>query len=240
MNGGKAKGLSPRLIQFAMRSNPYIICHSTNIISNFKCTYPWLIDRTKFIPFGVGLYQYRINKNLKLSKTIFVFSGYKRDEDTVAKAWERIVENYLDQGYTLKFIGTKEIHQVPHSECIRRLPYRQYIEVLESSAFVILPLKEYKYSYGQMSLLGSLALGKYVITTNVSGISDYTVKCKSVLVVNPLDVQEMCHAISQFIKNQVISKDRGVPRRDVEKNFTERQMSKQIYKFIQKVLGLAL
>jgi glycosyltransferase involved in cell wall biosynthesis len=169
-----------------------------------------------------------------------VFSGYKRDEDTVAKAWERIVENYLDQGYTLKFIGTKEIHQVPHSECIRRLPYRQYIEVLESSAFVILPLKEYKYSYGQMSLLGSLALGKYVITTNVSGISDYTVKCKSVLVVNPLDVQEMCHAISQFIKNQVISKDRGVPRRDVEKNFTERQMSKQIYKFIQKVLGLAL
>ena len=63
MNGGKTQGVSTKLIQLAMKSNPYIIGHSSVIKDNIKQTYPWLTDRTKIILFGVGLDQYVIHEN---------------------------------------------------------------------------------------------------------------------------------------------------------------------------------
>lgn len=236
MNGGRTSGFSTKLIQFAMKSNPYIICHSTNIIGNLKKTYPWLVNRARFIPFGVGLYQYKMRKDLKLQKSIFVFSGKKRDEDTVANAWKQLVNEKIVNGYTLKFVGTKQQHDIPQTEDVRWLDYQDYTDALESSAFIILPLNEYPYSYGQMSLLGSLALGKYVIATDVTGISDYTTKCKSVLSVRPNDVEQMKDAIMKFIDDDVMSKDRSVPRKDIEMNFSEDKMGEKISEFVQDVV----
>lgn len=236
MNGGLTSGFSTKLIQFAMRSNPYIICHSTNIIDNLKKTYPWLVNRTRFIPFGVGLYQYKIRKDLKLQKNIFVFSGKKRDEEIVAKVWENLVKNNQVEDYTLKFVGTKQQHSMPQTEDVHWLDYQDYIDTLENSAFVILPLEEHPYSYGQMSLLGSLALGKYVIATDVSGISDYTVRCKSVLSVKPGDTEQMEKAIMKYVAENVMLKDRSIPRNDVEQNFSENMMGKRIYSFVDEVV----
>jgi glycosyltransferase involved in cell wall biosynthesis len=108
--------------------------------------------------------------------------------------------------------------------------------MLESAAFVIVPLEEHPYSYGQMSLLGSLALGKYVIASKVSGISDYTEKCQSVISVKQHDVNEMYRAIKKYINENVKSKDRNIPRNEVENNFSEEQMENKIKDFVFKVI----
>lgn len=236
MNGSRSAGFSTMLIRYAMKSKPYIICHSTNIIDNLKNNYPWLVTRSIYIPFGVGLYQYKI-REVKITKNIFVFSGKKRDEELVVKAWEKVVDNNKDNGYRLQFVGTKKSHSLKNSDDINFLPYNEYIDKLESAAFVILPLKEYKYSYGQMSLLGSLALGKYVITTNVSGLSDYIRDCKSVKIINESNVDEMYSAICNFINSNIKDNLRTIPRKDVEENFTEEMMGIKISDFVYKVFN---
>lgn len=146
------------------------------------------------------------------------------------------MKEHSNKGYNLCFVGTKKQYVLPNIRCIHWLEYRQYIDMLESAAFVIVPLEEHPYSYGQMSLLGSLALGKYVIASKVSGISDYTEKCQSVISVKQHDVNEMYRAIKKYINENVKSKDRNIPRNEVENNFSEEQMGNKIKAFVFKVI----
>lgn len=235
MNGARTAGMSTWLIQLAMKSNPAIICHSTNILDNLATTYPWLLYKATFIHFGVGLYQYKLKDLQEYEKEIFVFSGTKRDENTVREAWQQIVGNGEHDGYVLNFIGTLNHHEVPYTKDIRRLKYDDYIDKLGKSAFVILPLNEYKYSYGQMSLLGALALGKKIIATNVSGISDYLALCDGVITVEEKNVGKMRKAILSCINNPSEPEDRMYFRNQVETHFNECDMALKIHRFLSSL-----
>lgn len=235
MNGARTSGLSTRLIQFAMKSNPAVICHSTNILDNLATTYPWLSDKATFIHFGVGMYQYKLRDLKEYEKEIFVFSGNKRDEHTVGEAWQQIVDNGQHEGYVLNFIGTLSHHALHYAKDIRRLRYDDYIDKLGKSAFVILPLNEYKYSYGQMSLLGALALGKKIIATRVSGISDYLALCDGVITVEETNVEQMREAILSCINKPSKPEDRMYFRNQVETHFNERDMALKIHRFLSSL-----
>lgn len=237
MNGARSSGLSTSLIKFAMKTKPWIICHSTNVIDNIRRNYPLLLDRTTFIPFGIGLYQYTIHPDIVPKKEIFVFAGKKRDTKTVSEAWNCIVKEGLDNGFVLNMVGTSEDFALPSCTSISRLEYYAFIKKLEQSSFVILPLENFGYSYGQMSLLGSLALGKRVIASNVSGISDYLPNCPSVSVVTPNDVNSMKAAIIKKINENPKLFNPEVPRREVEQNFNEVQMALRIEKFLTLILS---
>lgn len=233
MNGARNSGFSTRIIRFALKSNPFIICHSTNIIDNIRRNYHWLLPKTTFIHFGVGLNQYAVSKNSN-NHEIFVFSGKKRDEETVFEAWRELADKDLIQDFTIYFVGSKSKKHYKNCFSVSWLPYKEYLKKLSDSAFAILPLEEYEYSYGQMSLLGSMALGKTVIASNVSGISDYTKLCKSIVSVPQNDVAEMKSAIL----NQIINfhkKKNLIARNEVIQFFNEKDMADKIYKFIEQI-----
>ena len=233
MNGARESCFSTSLIKFALKSNPYIICHSTNIIDNIARNYPWLLPKTIFIHFGVGLDQYKLSENSN-NHEIFVFSGKKRDEETVFKAWKEIVDEGLMQDFSIYFIGSNLDRNISKCYSVKRLPYNEYIKKLSDSAFVVLPLEDYKYSYGQMSLLGAMALGKTVIASDVSGISDYTKLCKSVVTVEKHNVAEMKIAILNQIDN--FNRRKNIfARNEVIQFFDEKKMAEKIYQFINTI-----
>lgn len=237
MNGARAKGFSTRLIQWAMKSNPYIICHSRNILKNLEGTYPWLLDRAVFIPFGIGTYQYTIRLGITTSRDIFVFGGKKRDVATVIASWRKIVSDGADKGYRLLVVGDILRYDVQSCISVGRLRYDEYIEALEKAAFAILPLEDFSYSYGQMSLLGALALGKYVIASQAGGISDYYPFCSAVRTVPCSDPNAMRDAITHFIDNPSEITDRTIPRNEVNSFFNEEDMAARIESFINRVMA---
>ncbi len=234
MNGARRSGFSTQLIKFAMKSNPYIICHSTNIQDNLKITYPWLLNNSIFIHFGIGTYQYNLDVNIKTSKKIFVFSGAKRDEETVIEAWKEIIKDASNKGYTLYLVGTSNNVEIPFLKCIKRLMYNDYIELLSTSAFVILPLFDYNYSYGQMSLLGAMAMGKKIIASEVGGISDYLAHCRTVIKVPEKNVNQMISKIIYCIENPISDQEKLKIRSEVELNFNEEDMAIKILNYMQE------
>ena len=234
MNGGKAQGLSTYLIQIAMRSRPFIIAHSSIILDNIKNTYPILLDRTVFIPFGVDINQYPLCDVTKIKKYIFVFSGKNRDTDTVYEAWQTLTQKGLNKDFSIYFIGTDDIEKYKGDNiiCIKRLKYDKYIELLAVSSFVILPLPYKKHSYGQMSLLGSLCLGKHVIATDCPGIDDYMHDCDSIKIVQPSNILQMEQAIINYMDKCDSLMDIYSSRKYVNEYFSERLMSKRIFEYI--------
>lgn len=238
MNGARSKGFSTRLIQWAMKSNPYIICHSRNILKNLEGTYPWLLNRAVFVPFGVGTYQYTFRPDITTTKDIFVFGGKKRDVATVIESWRQIVNDGADKGYHLLIVGDDtQRYDIQSCISVRRLQYDEYIDTLEKAAFAILPLEDLSYSYGQMSLLGALALGKYVITSQAGGISDYYPFCSAVRTVPCFNSDAMKDAITYFINHPVEIMDRSIPRNEVSSYFDEKDMAVRIESFINRVMA---
>lgn len=113
--------------------------------------------------------------------------GYiKRDWDTLYRAYAALAKQYELQrpGFmlpVLRMVGKAE-YQPPEgerlSECaklelIPYIPVRELMTQIQNAQFCVLPLESFLYSYGQMTLLQQMALGKAVIVAKVPSMLDY-------------------------------------------------------------------
>lgn len=237
-NGGRENFLEMLPIKFCVRSIKGIIYHSTIQFEYYRKHFPFLADKTKFIPFGVDI-DYFAPIDLSVSPTILSFGEKKRDYQTLLSAWAQLnIKNIK-----LHIVGIKSVQQLglqflpDNVEIFKRVPIMLLKKMIAKAMFVVIPLPYYNYSYGQMSILQSMSMGKLVITTKTPSTVDYISDGEDGILINPHDIDDMKNKIKQCLKDQsFINRVGSKARTKIARAFNEKIMAQQIYEFIKSSL----
>ena len=238
MNGGRQRLLENSLIAFALKSKPTIICHSRVIIQNYLHTYKQLVKNARFIAFGIDADDFNPQKAVDSSNYILSFGAAKRDYATLIQAWAGVESNHK-----LRIIGLPEnnplTHGIKNVEVIERVSIAELKSHIANAQFVVISLPVFNYSYGQMSFLQSMSMGKAVIVTRTPSSIDYLQHGQGALLTKPYDSDDMREKISYLINDAAALKvlsDQARPY--VLSHFSEQKMAEDMHQFIQQQLAL--
>jgi glycosyltransferase involved in cell wall biosynthesis len=232
MNGARNNKIENLLIRFVLKSNPYIICHSKVIIDNYKNTFSNLLGRSQYISFGVDVDDFSCQECGGNKDYILSFGTSKRDYQTLLKAWSRIKTDKK-----LRLIGYAGSVVSPNVEIVEKVSIGELRLQIANALFVVIPLPVFNYSYGQMSFLQSMSMGKTVIVTETPSSIDYLQDGRGAFLVRPYDVADMKAKIELLLNDtNVLDLSNGKSRQYVIENFSEKQMAEKVEKFIQAVL----
>ncbi|MES2502732.1 MAG: glycosyltransferase family 4 protein [Pseudomonadota bacterium] len=228
MNGARFNKIENAVIRFALKSNPSIICHSKSIIEHYKSTYTNLVSRARYIPFGVDTQYFDTQTSSRTADYVLSFGHAKRDYETLIKAWSGV-----DTKHKLRLIGFKGDAVLPNIEIINKVSISELKNQIANAKFVVIPLPVFNYSYGQMSFLQSMSMGKTVIVTNTPSSVDYLQDGKGSFFVKPYDLEDMRAKIKLLLNNKrLLAESDKKSRQYVLENFSEQQMAEQVERFI--------
>ncbi len=233
MNGARSNEIENAVIRFALKSNPSIICHSKSIIEHYKNTYSNLVSKACYIPFGVDTHYFDAQTASQTADYVLSFGHAKRDYETLIKAWSGI-----DTKHKLRLIGCKGVAALPNTEVINKVSISELKNQIANARFVVIPLPVFNYSYGQMSFLQSMSMGKTVIVTNTPSSVDYLQDGKGSFFVKPYDVEDMRAKLKLLLNNKILlAESDKKSRKFVLENFSEKQMAQKVEQFILKTLS---
>ena len=240
LNGARINHYETPLIRFALRKSPYILVHTSRQVDFYREHYPELADKVRFIPYGVDCKYFVPQPSVERTHTILTFGKAKRDNVTLCEAFARIADK---RGYRLIVVGEPELSKRYDyiDEIIFRtvIPLPELIQLMAESDFIVIPLPEYLYSYGQMSFLQSMAMGKAAIITRTTSSRDYIEKAPGVIGVEPYDIDGMKHALEEMMDMTDAQRDAiGLANRSyATSRFDEREMSKAICDYINEIVN---
>ena len=109
----------------------------------------------------------------------------------------------------LKIIGVDSVPGVDrlpdNVDITGRVPINTLRENIARARFVVLPLPYYKYSYGQMSFLQSMAQGKSCIVTKTPSTHDYLTHNEDALLVRAFDKEDLAEKIMMLLHNDALN-----------------------------------
>lgn len=231
------EGAALRLMQKASKSIDGIIYHTSSQIEYYRDCFPWLIDRARFIPFGTDLDFFQSNDvySYEDSSPYFTCIGdSKRDWDTLVEAYSG-----LDTDVRLKMIGhvDPKYADVPGVEMIPRVPVQEMKSYIKGAQFCALPLESFNYSYGQMTLMQQMAMGKCVVAAKAPSLVDYAEDGSSVLFYEPKNVEDCRKKLQIAIENdsfrETVASNAPI---FLAQNRNERIMAARIESFFEEVL----
>lgn len=234
-NSAAEKGFALRLMQFASRSIDGIIYHTSSQIQYYRKYYPWILPKSSFIRFGTDTDFFNLD-NMEDSAdkgTYILCVGYaKRDWNTIAKSYEKLKTNI-----NLRLIGHVESNfNKPGIEQIPFMPIKDLVKQMYNARFCVLPLESFNYSFGQMTLLQQMALGKCVITSKVPSMLDYIEDGRTGIFYEAGNVDELADQIAWAIKESDEIEEVGKNARNwVEQYGNEESMAKEIEKFYMRI-----
>lgn len=156
------------------------------------------LDRVRFVPFHTNIQQPRFTAAGTYG---FAAGRSLRDYRTFFAAVETIKFPFIvvadrDSVAHLRIPDNVELHcDVPRSK---------YLELLEGSLFVTVPLEAEYRSSGQVVVLEAAALGKPVIASNVVGVRDYISHGVDGLLVPPGDPEALRSSIQSLIADDAM------------------------------------
>lgn len=183
------EGSALKLMQSASKSIDGVIYHTSSQINYYRKCFPWLVDRARFIPFGTDLEFFQADdvETYDDGTPYFICIGAtKRDWDTLVMAYRE-----LDSNVRLKMIGHVDNRYAgfPGIDMIPYVPVQIMKSYIKGALFCALPLESFNYSYGQMTLMQQMAMGKCVVAAKAPSLVDYAEDGKSVLFYEPKDVK---------------------------------------------------
>ena len=235
-NSAAEKGFALKLQQFASKSIDGLIYHTSSQIKYYKKFFPWLGEKSKFIRFGTDLDFFDPSQLCQStdSNTYMICVGYsKRDWETVVKSYQQ-----LDTDIKLRLVGHVEqrYQNISGIEQLSFIPIQELINQIYNARFCVLPLESFNYSYGQMTLMQQMALGKGVIAAKVPSLVDYTIDKETAMLYQPKDANELCRCMQEFLgdPNAVdrIAKNAHVW---LEDQCNEKIMAREIEQFFRRV-----
>lgn len=226
-------GMVLRLLKFASRSLDGLICHASGQLSYYGEQFPWISDFARFIPFGTDFDFFNATAGDVAGSYICCVGASKRDWATLVEAYRAsCIDAPLKLvGCTDAAFGGNGVELIPH------VPVRRMIDIIRGATLCALPLKEYRYSYGQMTLLQQMVLGKCVVAADVTGIRDYMRAGETALVYEPGDVNGLSELISAAYKDDGFRRRIGAAGREsVLTYYNERRMATDIEDYLNWVL----
>ena len=234
-NSARESGKSLKLMQFASKSLDGVIYHTPSQIHYYEKCHPWLKGKAQFITFGTDS-DYFVNDGTFLSdEPVYILCvGYsKRD-------WKTLIEAYhFVSGKTeLRMIGRNDLEtKDSRIKLIEHVSIDQLKKQIMGAAFCVLPLEYMNYSFGQMTLLQQMALGKAVIVADVPSIEPYKQASGIAehLVTYPAGNAEILSAkIEELSKDTYRCSEIGNSAAlAVRKVYNEKIMARHIYQFIK-------
>jgi glycosyltransferase involved in cell wall biosynthesis len=233
-NGGRENRFELCLIRKASESLRGIITHSAIQSEYYKKHMPLIPHR--FVHFGVDADYFR-PRHFKQEDYILSFGAHHRDFPTLIEAWKSIRKKNV----RLRIIGVDRIPgvtSVPENvEILGRVPIPILIENILKARFVVIPLPYLKYSYGQMSFLQSMALGKSCIVTKTPSSQDYLKHNENALLVRPYDQNDLAEKITLLLEDEHMNDRIALNARGtIESTCNERHMAVEMYNFISELI----
>lgn len=261
-NSAAESGSALKLMQFASRSIDGLIYHTSAQHAYYEKFFPWLVEKSQFVRFGTDGVFWKKETDFKeeiegaaavenSSAPYILCVGYiKRDWDTLYRAYAALAKQYELQrpGFTLpvlRMVGKAE-YQPPEGErlpecakleLIPYIPVRELMTQIQNAQFCVLPLESFLYSYGQMTLLQQMALGKAVIVAKVPSMLDYVQDGENACFYEAKNASDLCGKMEDFLKNPERRETIGSNAADyVKRVHNEKDMALQIEAFYDSVL----
>lgn len=235
-------GLALRLLQCASKSLDGLICHASGQLSYYESFFPWLSEMARFVPFGADVDFFSAGSDSAVDTNggeyLCCVGAGKRDWHTLVQAFKRS-NLFQERGLKLVLVGCpdRSFEDVDGVCCTDRVTIDSLKEIVRGSLFCVLPLKEYRYSYGQMTLLQSMALGKLVVVSDVTGVRDYFQSEVNAIGVRSEDVLGLSEALVRVARDEGLRRIIGEKaRQNVTECFSEQVMARSIERYIQQVL----
>ena len=234
-NSAAESGKILKLNQFASKSIDGIIYHSSKQLDYYKKFYPWIVEKTYFLPFGTDLDYFAKDFDEKLQEKNYILSiGYSmRDIDTLINAYKMLKTNVK-----LRIIGNPNIkNDDERIEILGPIDKRELSKQIQCAQFCILPLVNKNYSFGQMTLLQQMYFQKTVITANVPSMMDYVKDGENAILYQAENIDDLKNKIELVLENESLRHYLGYNARKVVINkYNEKIMAKNINSVIKKVV----
>lgn len=236
-NSAAESGRIMKIMQYVSKSIDGIIYHTKCQKEYYEKYYPWLVDKSEFIRFGTDL-EFFDNGSLKKSndygKYIVCIGASRRDWDTLVKAYKTLnteLKLKIIGCVNEKYNGIKGIEQIPF------IPVTDMINQIYNAKLCVLPLEAFNYSYGQMTFLQQMALGKCVIAADVPSLKGYAEDKKTAVFYEAKNENSLKDAVNFVLDNPEEEAKIVSNARDYLKNeCNEKIMAEQIENFYLKIL----
>jgi len=202
---------------------------------DYQRYYPEIISKSDFLPLGIDLT--RFSRNGAKEEDYIVSIGYQgsnfRDWKTLIRAYGQLkTKTKLLIAGREKFKPEEvDYEKIPLGvEFVGKTDLSTLNEITSKAKFVVLPLPERRHAFGQMTLLGCMALGKGVIVSRVSGVTDYLKDEEEAFMPDPYNSVSLVEKMQSLLDNPDLAGKLGQRAKiKVEKDFTEDKMAQTIY-----------
>jgi glycosyltransferase involved in cell wall biosynthesis len=201
---------------------------------DYQRYYPEIISKSAFLPLGIDLT--RFSSNGAKEEDYIVSIGYQssdfRDWKTLLKAYAQ-----LKTKTRLLILGKEKFEpeeigyeKVPEGvEFTGKKDLVTLNEITSKARFVVLPLPERRHAFAQMTLLGCMALGKGLIVSKVSSVTDYLKDKKEGILFEPYNPEDLAEKMQILLDNRELVKKMGKKAQlTVRKRFSEPLMAEKI------------
>lgn len=238
-NSAREEGKAMKLMQFASRSLDGVIYHTGSQKEYYRKCHPWLLGKASFIPYGADTEFFhseasRTEETAEMENPYILCIGYsKRDWDTLLEAFSRVKTDVW-----LRLIGKEDIIcRDERVQAVGFVPVTELKKQIAGSLFGVLPLKSFNYSFGQMTLLQQMAMGKAVIAADVPSLQDYMKDGETALCYPPEDAAALADRIRTLLEQP--GRRNEIGRRaaeEIRRRLNEKEMAAGIENFINQIL----
>ena len=250
-NSAAESGGALRLMQFSSRSIDGLIYHTGMQKEYYRKHFPWILPKSRFIPFGTDSVFFSEREDRKEKKSgeeyILCVGYHKRDWDTLTKAYGFLAKKHRKEFDlpALRLVGKPDYclpasFSLPEGAILEKMPYIPVQELMDQIAgalFCVVPLEYFNYSFGQMTLLQQMAMGKAVISAKVPSMLDYVQEGEDGLFYEPGNAEELCAGMERLLEDPAFRENMGRKAAfSVKVLHNEKKMAQKIEAFYQEVL----
>ena len=228
------------LIRKAISSIDHLFYFASIQKEDYKRYLPDIVPRSDFVPLGLDLS--RFSPNGAKEEDLILSIGY---QDSDFRDWKTLIRAYsmLDTQTRLLIVGRCRFK--PGEIGGEKLPTRvRFVdktdlsslnEITSKAKFVVLPLPERRHAFAQLTILGCMALGKGVIVSKVSSVTDYLKDQEDAILVEPYNPDDLAKKMQTFLDKPNLAAQLGQrAKKKVESHFTENRMAQSIYQHLKK------
>ena len=263
-NSAAESGLALKLMQYASHSIDGVIYHTSSQKGYYEKCFPWLLERARFIRFGTDSLFFEAaqsgtggeRKQTDCLRSYILCVGYqKRDWDTLVRAYSLLAEREADADLdmlrpgskfpALRLVGRTDYalpEDVRLPDCAKLemsgyLSVRELMGEIRRALFCVLPLEHFNYSFGQMTLLQQMALGKAVVAARVPSMLDYVRDGENALFYGAGNPSDLCEKMERLLTDALLREELGKRAAlYVKEEYNETVMAHAIEDFYREVL----